>query len=86
MTVEASDGPRWGKVDPHSAGLALGITIPVAVILGALVLFLGWMNAPGDRKEVLGRGNAAPIWNSRPATARFQAEPVDAGIAMAPRS
>ena len=65
--------PRWGQVDPDSAAVALGVTIPLSLLVAFAIMLIGWLNAPGDRKEIVS-GHAAPIWNSRPAS-RFQTEP-----------
>ena len=71
--------PRWGKVDPSAAATALGVSITFAVLLTISVLVVGWLYAPGERKEIVGglRGAAAPIWNSRPSQChgRFQTQP-----------
>ena len=70
----STTGPRWGISDPHSTRVALGITIPLAIVACFTIMFIGWLNAPGERKEFSFRGTARPLWNSRPA-ARFQTEP-----------
>ena len=57
--MAATGPPRWGKVDQESAALAIGVTIPLALILTVTVLFLGWLNAPRLR-------DAAPIIHTRP--------------------
>ena len=77
MTVEAAVA-RFGKVDPASAAVSLGITIPLALIFSAGVLFLGWLYAPGQRAEItstpFGRpDHNAPVFTSR--QMRFQTQP-----------
>lgn len=37
--------PRYGKTDPHSAAIALGITVPLALLVSALILYLGRWSA-----------------------------------------
>ena len=70
--------PRYGNVDPAAASTAIGVAVPLAVLLTAAVLFLGWLYAPGTRGEVI-RGRAAPIWRTRPVHAatseRFRTQP-----------
>ena len=69
--------PRWGKVDPAAASTAIGVAVPLAVVLTAVVLFLGWLYAPGTRGEVI-HGRANPIWRTRPVHAtseRFRTQP-----------
>ena len=77
MTVGVGDA-KWGKVDPSAAATSLGVTIPLALLFSAFVLFLGWFNRPDSRTEIIERSTAAPIFSSRPTTgfgARFQTNP-----------
>ena len=55
---------RWGKVDPDAAVVSLGVTIPLAIICSAFVLFMGWLKAPNERKTIGRRLPSAPICNS----------------------
>ena len=81
--MSAGGSPQWGRVDPHAAAVALGATIPLAILFTACVLFMGWFSSPGDRKEVI-VGNAATVWQSRPAASgRFQTQP-EATVSASP--
>ena len=62
---DGSPIPRWGKVDQDSAGIALGVCVPLAIFFSAAMLILGWLYAPGERKEVMLRGQAAPLFKTR---------------------
>lgn len=64
VSAMAETGARWGKVDHESAALAIGVTIPLALVLTVSVLFLGWLNAPRQRHD------AAPIMHTRPTDGR----------------
>ena len=44
--------PRWGETDPQAASIALGVTIPLAIIVAAAILWLGKHHAPSRAHQI----------------------------------
>ncbi len=72
---------RWGKVDGPSAAVALGITIPLALIFTCLVLWMGWFFSENNRGEIRGGGKGT-LFQTRGNSARFQTGITEVGVEL----
>lgn len=56
--------PRWGETDPQAASVALGVTIPLAIFVTVLVLWVGRQHAPIQQSVHLREYTASTLASS----------------------